>query len=132
MTVRSRDLFLVLGAVLGACATAGACSNSPPSQGAPNCPTVSSDCPSPPPSWSKDVEPLIQSYCIMCHQPGGTGETLADLTSYTNVFRARAEIITQISQCLMPNQDASPPPPELTTAQRQTIVSWIGCMAPNN
>src|SRR5579859_4182617 len=89
MNVRNRDLFLVLGAVLGASVTVVACSNSP-QPAASNCPTVSSDCPSPPPSWSKDVQPLIQQYCVMCHQPGGIGESLADLTSYTNVFRARA------------------------------------------
>jgi hypothetical protein len=130
MNVRSRGFLLVLGAVLGALVTVGACSNSPPA--ASTCPTVSSDCPAPPPSWSKDVQPLIQSYCVMCHQPGGSGYSLADLTSYTSVFRSRAAITFQVSQCLMPNQDASPPPPQLTTAQRETIVSWVGCMAPNN
>jgi hypothetical protein len=131
MNMRSRDLVLVLGAALGALATVAACSNSPqPAES--NCPTVSSDCPTPPPSWSKDVEPLIQSYCVMCHEPGGTGESLADLTTYTNVVRVRAEITYQVSTCQMPNQDASPPPPQLTTAQRETIVSWIGCKAPNN
>jgi mono/diheme cytochrome c family protein len=131
MNVRSRDLLLILGAALGASVAVAACSNSP-QPAASNCATVSSDCPSPPPSWSKDVQPLVQQYCVMCHQPGGVGESLADLTSYTNVFRARAEITYQVSQCLMPNQDASPPPPQLSTAQRETIVSWIGCMAPNN
>jgi hypothetical protein len=68
----------------------------------------------------------------MCHKPGGSGESLADLTSYTNVFHARAAITYQVSQCLMPNEDASPPPPPLSTDQRETIVAWIGCGAPNN
>jgi cytochrome c5 len=132
MNVRSRDLLLVLGAVLGVSAVVAACSNAPAPPVAPNCPTVSSDCPSPMPSWSSDVQPLIKTYCLMCHEPGGTGYSLADLTSYTHVWMTRAAIASQISQCLMPNQDASPPPPQLTTAQRQTIVAWIGCMAPNN
>ena len=66
------------------------------------------------------------------HQPGGTGYSNANLTSYANVFKSRAEVLVQVYQCLMPNEDASPPPPELTSDQRETIVSWVACGAPNN
>jgi hypothetical protein len=117
--------------VLGAIA---ACSPAPAADGgAATCPTVSTDCPQPPPSWSKDVQPLVQTYCVSCHSDGGLGESLADLTSYTNVFKNRTEVLQQVYHCYMPNQDAStPPPPVLTADQRETIVAWIACNAPNN
>jgi hypothetical protein len=110
-------------------AAAAACSSP---AATPSCPTISQSCPTPPPSWSKDVQPLVQNYCVMCHSPGGVGEPMADLTTYAGVYKARAEVQQQVYQCLMPNQDASPPAPTLTSAQRETIVSWVACNAPNN
>jgi hypothetical protein len=41
-------------------------------------------------------------------------------------------MLTQVYQCLMPPLDASPPPPRPGAAERETIVAWIACGAPNN
>jgi hypothetical protein len=109
-----------------------ACSTSPPPDPTISCPIISTSCPSPPPSFAKDVEPLIQNYCVMCHSPGGTGEKFADLRTYTGVWMTRTEVQSQVYHCYMPNEDASPPPPTLTNAQRETIVAWVACNAPNN
>ncbi len=136
MKGRSRAVVLALVGLSGALAALAACFDAATPDGmadsAPSCPAVSTDCPSTPPSWAKDVQPIIENYCITCHEPGGNGEALADLTSYAYVYRSRSSILTQVYQCLMPNQDASPPPPELTTDQRETIVAWVACNAPNN
>jgi cytochrome c551/c552 len=135
--VNARRLALFAASLGAFCALviAAACSTAPPPSQADDCPMVSTACPSPPPSWSKDVQPLIQTYCVTCHSPGpqGIGEMFADLTSYAGAFKARAEITSQVYHCWMPNQDASsPPPPLLTSAQRETIVAWVACNAPNN
>jgi hypothetical protein len=132
MTLSRRAVFVVLLAPAGVCAAVAACSNGPPSNQTDSCPVISTDCPTTPPSWARDVQPIIQSYCVMCHMPGGSGESLVDLTSYANVFKDRSTELTQVYQCLMPNQDASPPAARLTTTQRETIVGWLACGAPNN
>lgn len=109
-----------------------ACSNAPPpAAGSDACPSVSQNCPSPPPSWATDVQPLIQRYCVGCHSPGGTGQA-NDLTTYANVHERSTEVLVQVYTCLMPNVDASPPPAPLSQAQRQIIVAWAECGAPNN
>ncbi len=126
-----RGRAIVIVSLVGYCVSAAAVACSSPS--APeSCSIISQNCPAPPPSFSKDVQPLIQNYCVMCHSPGGIGEPTADLTSYAGVYKARAEVQQQVYQCLMPNQDASPPPPKLTSDQRETIVAWVACDAPNN
>jgi hypothetical protein len=97
------------------------------------CPTLETNCPSPPPSWTTDVQPLVEKYCVTCHEPGGVGISSANLTTYADVFKNRTEMLTQVYQCLMPNVDASVPPPALpTAAERQTLVQWVVCGAPQN
>jgi hypothetical protein len=131
MNARGRALLATLSALCGALCLAAACSTPPDST--VSCPDVPRSCPSPPPSWAKDVQPLVQNYCVMCHKAGGIGEAFADLTSYAGAFNARTEMQVQVYHCWMPNQDAStPPPPRLSTAQRETIVAWVACNAPNN
>jgi hypothetical protein len=119
----------LLGALLVGCSSLVACA---PAAARESCPTIASDCPVPPPSWKTDVQPLIQTYCIMCHSPGGTGISSADLTTYANVYAHRAAVLHQVFTCLMPKADASPPPPMLSQAQRETIVAWTACNAPDN
>jgi hypothetical protein len=122
-------LLLAPAVVLGSIA---ACSNGRSDPGGQACPVVSTDCPSTPPSWTKDVEPIVQSSCLECHSEGGIEWPLWDLSSYASVYRNRAAVLTQVYQCLMPSQDASPHVPPLTSDQRETIVSWIACNAPDN
>jgi len=114
----------LMRATFGFLSVVAACSNGPPPTGNDNCPSVSESCPSPPPSWMKDVQPLIQGYCATCHRPGGTGQT-NDLTTYANVYDQRTEVLLQVYTCKMP---LSP----LSEAQRETIVAWVECAAPNN
>jgi hypothetical protein len=93
-----------------------------------------SACPSPPPSWQNDVEPLIVKYCWQCHANGGIDQQQIDLSTYTGVKTHAVIILQQVSACLMPNYGATPPPKAYPTAEeRNTILAWAGaCMAPNN
>jgi hypothetical protein len=97
-----------------------------------SCPLVASDCPATPPSWKADVAPLIAQYCWMCHGDGGVEQPSVDLSNYAGVYKNRFEVLSQVYHCQMPNADASPPPPQLSSAQRETIVAWAACNAPNN
>lgn len=89
-------------------------------------------CPATPPSWQNDVEPLIVTYCLTCHSDGGVAPSKFDYTSYQGVYTNRAEMLNQIYQCVMPLVDASPPAAQPSAAERQTLVSWLVCGAPDN
>lgn len=122
--------------VAAATALAGlaACSSSSNADAGPasSCPNVSTSCPAAPPSWKNDVQPLIATYCLTCHGDGGIEQSRFDYTTYQGVYKARAAMVTQVYQCQMPPLDASPPSPPLTADQRETIVAWLACGAPQN
>jgi hypothetical protein len=91
-------------------------------------------CPTPPPSWKNDVQPLVLEYCVPCHGPGGSAASQLELGSYSEFAANRTKCWYQIDKCWMPNADGSPPPLAYPTpAQRQTMVTWMDiCNAPDN
>ena len=92
-----------------------------------NCPNTALICPSPQPTWSATVQPLMQAKCVRCHTPGGqNGQLLFD--TYQQVFNARASILTQVYACKMPPAGE----PQLTDAERTTLIGWLECGAKNN
>jgi hypothetical protein len=106
-------------------------------------PTNSDDCssvvappcdggPKPQPSFKNDVQPLIDKYCLACHGDGGIEVAMFDYTTYQGIAQHTAQMVTQVYQCAMPPLDASPLPPMPTVAERETILAWIACGAPNN
>lgn len=125
---------MLLSVLLAAASLAGAaaaCTSSSGGSGG-DCPTLSNDCPATPPSWQNDVQPLIATYCLRCHTDGGVAPPQFNYETYQGVFRSRAVIVTQLNQCLMPPGDASPPAAMPTPAERQTLVAWLACGAPDN
>jgi hypothetical protein len=127
----------LFASIAGVTALAGmvACSNAsgnPDAGTGSSCPNVSTSCPATPPSWKNDVQPLIATYCLACHGDGGIEQSQFDYTTYQGVYKNRAAMVTQVYQCQMPPPDASLPAPPLTADQRETIVAWLACGAPNN
>jgi hypothetical protein len=96
------------------------------------CPTLSTGCPASPPSWQNDIKPLVGAYCLRCHVEGGVAPPQFEYTSYQAVYQNRSEMLTQIDQCRMPPADASPPAVMPSQQERQTLVSWLACGAPDN
>jgi hypothetical protein len=131
-------LALAAGAATGLVAAAGACSGSPSSAGPAAAPCPNLDfpgiCPTPPPSWKTDVQPLFEEYCNQCHGIGGPAALQVPLGTYQDVVNNRTRSWLQISNCSMPNTDASLPATSFPTAdQRQTMVTWLDiCNAPDN
>jgi len=121
---------LVAAAIACVCAALAGCADSP--GGGDSCPTLTSACPSPQPSWQTDVSPFISTYCLRCHSEGGVAPPSFNYQSYQGVFQNRSTMSTVVIQCSMPPADASPPAIMPSPAERQTIVSWIACGAPNN
>jgi hypothetical protein len=123
----ARSALVALGAASIAVGVVVACS---PSKSGESCPSLSTECPSPPVTWA-EVQPLIVTYCFQCHGEGGIEQSQFDYTTYAGVYRNRAEMLTQTYQCQMPPYDASPPAAIFPTeTDRQTIVSWLVCGAP--
>lgn len=91
------------------------------------CPAdVPDGCPSPAPSYTTDVVPVLDAKCNGCHT-GGEGPW--PLTNHDDVVHWRYQVLREVVQCTMP------PPlskPELTEAERAMIVDWLMCGAPEN
>ncbi|MGH7295900.1 MAG: hypothetical protein ACRELB_13235 [Polyangiaceae bacterium] len=117
-----------------ACAVTAACTGGGGAPGPPAaCDTVfDTDTPDVCPSWSAQVEPLFATYCNQCHTDGGNGQTLFNASTYHDVFVARGQVTQFVGNCNMPLQDASPPVPQPSDPERQTIISWVACNAPDN
>ena len=111
---------LVMAIVLWGCGTAapaGSCPNDWPTS-----------CPSPAPSYDAVVSQIFHTRCVTCHFTGST-ITARAFDTYANVSLDQQPIFYQVSQCLMPYPDGGNP---LTTAERQALLGWIVCGAPNN
>jgi len=114
----------VLGALAG-CSSTGGGDDSDPSA---DCPSLTSGCPATPPSWQNEVQPLVATYCTPCHGNGDTEQSVFDSTTYRSVYLSRSELGTVIVECSMPPANAPAP----DRAQRQTLLSWVACDAPDN
>jgi uncharacterized membrane protein len=76
------------------------------------------------PTYSEDVLPIMQRDCIPCHSTntGGKDESTYDLAS-----GQKSSILFQVDDCLMPPSGS----PQLTADERNTLLGWIECGAPN-
>ena len=125
----SRGRWLGFVALLVAsCTTSGPMTLSDDAATGPQCPNdLPPSCPSAVPSYQNDIAPLVQASCLACHRDGGV-EANRPLDTYNNLYSERSAVLTQIYGCLMP----PPVAPQLTATQRQQILTWLVCKAPNN
>jgi hypothetical protein len=86
-----------------------------------------SACPDPGPSFSRDIQPLLDRDCNTCHTPGSM---LWPLVGYENVRDWAYSILLDVEQCKMPPADGGTPP--MSSADRALLMSWIACGANNN
>jgi len=76
--------------------------------------------------YSKDIQPLLENYCLKCHGPekpkGGV-----NLSTFTNVATIHAEprtwqtVLTQLRERNMPPQNK----PQPKTEERTRLIDWI-------
>jgi uncharacterized membrane protein len=86
-------------------------------------------CPSPAPSFMGEVQSIIQAKCTTCHAPGGI-EARFPLVTYQQI-KVEADpgtMYRQVLTCRMPQAGAPP----LTDVERQALLTWLFCGAPNN
>ena len=86
------------------------------------CPTAT-----PTPSFSGAVAGIVEQHCQMCHNPTGQ-EPKPLLTSYSQIFAQRLEMLAQVQSCRMPPAGQ----PDLSADDAATLLTWLVCHAPNN
>jgi hypothetical protein len=94
-------------------------------------PTLAGDSPV---TWCRDVAPIVQRHCQVCHRAGQVGPF--SLNSFAAVS-ARAELIGEvITAGRMPPWSADPAhgrfsnDPSLTPAEMKTLLDWIAAECP--
>jgi len=85
-------------------------------------------CPSAVPSFSRDIQPLMQGQCGTCHSATGTAPDRRFL-SYTDAFSQRTAFLSQLYSCRMPPPDAVE---GFSVRNRELVLTWLVCNAPNN
>jgi hypothetical protein len=98
------------------------------SGGIADCPDdVPAACPPSPPTYAKDIAPLVQASCATCHAPGGR-ESSRLLTDYAHVYAQRGAVLLQVNACRMPPRDAPP----ISAEGRKALLAWLVCGAKND
>lgn len=107
---------------------AGCNGEAPRADGGGACPNdLPQSCPSPAPSYQTDIMPLIKRVCTECHSATGIVPN-RPLDTYSAVYSQRQAVLTQVYACRMPPPGAT----QLTTTERQQLLTWLICQAPNN
>lgn len=105
------------GGLVGACSSGygGECAQVTPM-------SCSSDIP----SYAWGVSDLISRYCLGCHGSGG-GDTGYDFSTLQSVQGAAGDMAMELATCAMPVSGPAP-----SDAERQALITWLTCGAPNN
>jgi len=94
----------------------------------PGCPGVSAKCTlAAPPSYTRDVAPIIARRCSSCHT--GVGDAPWSLATYDNLVEWDHVARATLYACTMPPPDAGSPMPE---EERQLLWAWFVCGSPAN
>lgn len=117
-----------LGWIALAAAAMAACTSTPGTGGTGGgCPNdLPASCPPGAAEYAATIAPLISSKCMPCHAPGGEGGR--ELDTYATVSGVKSTVLTQVYGCRMPPAGATP----LTEAEREELLGWLVCGAPNN
>ena len=122
-----RIVLVVVAAAAAGCFMSSS-SSSQQSSSSSSCPApLPSSCPTNVPSYASDVSPLLFQYCTSCHQAGGS-QSGKPLDSFGAAAALQSKVEDQVSKCSMPPSNA----PQPSDAERETILAWIACGAPNN
>ena len=107
---------------------AGTSSGDTDSGGIVDCPDdIPASCRAGAPTYAKDVSPIIQSSCAVCHAPGGRVPDRQFVT-YDQIYAQRGAILSQVNACRMPPREGTALAPEA----RKALLAWLVCGAKND
>jgi hypothetical protein len=87
------------------------------------------------PSYKTQVAPLLQEYCVNCHCANcGTGQPIGEYSWLSSCVDGGScnygVVLGSIYSCYMPPADGGAP--KLNVCDRETVLQWLVCGAPNN
>ena len=85
-------------------------------------------CPAPVPSFTTQVQPLLQARCGGCHVEGGVAPDRR-FDSWDLVHQQRTSILSQVYACWMPPLPGAEP---RSPAERALLLGWLVCGAPDS
>lgn len=74
------------------------------------------------------VKNIIRARCSPCHFPNGVDDSKRDYSTYQSVASRFGSVLTSVAGCHMPPCDSGAP----TLAEREALLAWLVCGAPNN
>jgi hypothetical protein len=101
------------------------------------CPVATTEACAKTPSYQRDVAPVLNTYCNNCHNAEVDGGPWP-LGGYENVHHWKELMVIDLMSCRiagivkghpMPPADAGTP---LPATERDVMVQWLLCGAPNN
>jgi uncharacterized membrane protein len=125
--MRRGNRTVALAALLGATMALASCGSNHAAATDPCPQDLPTSCPPNSPSYQADVAPILAARCTTCHSPGGAGSPF-DFTTYASVFADRSPMLNQVYACNMPPKGAA----GLGQAERQMLLAWLVCGAPND
>jgi uncharacterized membrane protein len=97
------------------------------SGGEGSCPNdLPASCPTDAAGYAATIAPLLADRCVACHSPGGTSTHY--LQTYADVSNLAGPVLDQVYACRMPPAGY----PALTDTERQALLGWLVCGAPDN
>jgi cytochrome c5 len=84
-------------------------------------------CPKPTPAYATDVVPIFEAKCNTCHDGKDGGPW--PLTDHADVVHWRTQVFSVLVDCTMPPPKGTG---DLTSSERQTLINWLACGAPDN
>jgi hypothetical protein len=130
MVHSARCFWPVLALALGGLAACGTTPGDASDGG--SCPAPPATCPSPPPSWSTDVQPIVDRSCAPCHFPPAIPAQKHNFSSYAGIYSQRGSVLGAVStgeMCRMPAAGGNVP---LSLADREKLLAWLVCGAQQN
>ena len=83
----------------------------------------------PPPTYARDIAPLVQRTCMPCHAAGGVAAD-RPLSSRAELTLLETTVIGTVNGCTMPPADAGTDA-MMGPADRTELEQWFICGAPN-
>lgn len=71
---------------------------------------------------------MLRANCFACHAGNGDAVDALDLSTFERVHAERLAIEGKVRARAMPPAGRQP----LTDSERETVLSWLGCQAPEN
>ena len=79
------------------------------------------------PSYSEDIAPLVERRCLECHFAGNRQSSVV-LETHAQLAGSRQLVETRVYRCQMPPSEAT----ALSATEREMLLAWLVCGAPDN